>query len=412
MNLSIAAAEALDLLAEPAQGAVDQRLDGLGVHALGGGRVAGEVGEQRPSPGGAPRAAPRRASAAACSGARGGRRRRRELGAALHAELGAGGILGAAAGAAGGSAAPQDMQKRARSGFSAAQEGQLLAAAICLNDTGLALRWRSPSPASQERNLATLTSTPRLPFSLLASRDRGARDRRLRRRQRRRRGPAAGPGGDLQQRAEGRERRLRRQPRRHRRGRRRRRRPSRPASAGPSRAAATGPFPSFDIDARGRPGQRRRRTSPAAPASPRPATRPSSTSRTPTTRCPPELFSQFAASFHAGPGSRASRRRTAATSSSSLGIDPTNWLTDLANEGNEDVEGTETIHISGTADVPKLVEDIKQIAETAPQAAGQVTPEQTRASSTSSPASSRAPTSTSTPAPTTTSCASSRRTSS
>ena len=60
----------------------------------------------------------------------------------------------------------------------------------------------------------------------------------------------------------------------------------------------------------------------------------------------------------------------------SLGIDPTNWLTDLSNEGTEDVEGTETIHISGQADVPKLVEDIKKIAENAPKAGQQVTPEQ------------------------------------
>lgn len=60
----------------------------------------------------------------------------------------------------------------------------------------------------------------------------------------------------------------------------------------------------------------------------------------------------------------------------SLGIDPTNWVSDLENEGTEDVEGTETIHISGTADTPKLIEDIKQIAENAPQAAEQVTPDQ------------------------------------
>ena len=60
----------------------------------------------------------------------------------------------------------------------------------------------------------------------------------------------------------------------------------------------------------------------------------------------------------------------------SLGINPTNWLSDLDNEGEEDVEGTETIHISGEADVPKLVEDLKQIAENAPQAAERVTPEQ------------------------------------
>ena len=40
------AAEALDLLAEAAQGPVDERLDRLGVHPLGGRRIAGQVGEQ------------------------------------------------------------------------------------------------------------------------------------------------------------------------------------------------------------------------------------------------------------------------------------------------------------------------------------------------------------------------------
>jgi hypothetical protein len=50
----------------------------------------------------------------------------------------------------------------------------------------------------------------------------------------------------------------------------------------------------------------------------------------------------------------------------SLGIDPTNWATNLENEGTDDVEGDETIHISGDADVPKLVEDLKTLAEKSP----------------------------------------------
>jgi hypothetical protein len=60
----------------------------------------------------------------------------------------------------------------------------------------------------------------------------------------------------------------------------------------------------------------------------------------------------------------------------SIGIDPTNWLTDLSNEGTTDVEGTETIQISGQADVPKLVADIRKIAQNAPGAAQQVAPDQ------------------------------------
>ena len=57
---------------------------------------------------------------------------------------------------------------------------------------------------------------------------------------------------------------------------------------------------------------------------------------------------------------------------SSLGIDPTGWLTDLENEGTEDVEGTETVKITGNADVPKLVEDLRTLAENAPDAVGQL----------------------------------------
>jgi hypothetical protein len=60
----------------------------------------------------------------------------------------------------------------------------------------------------------------------------------------------------------------------------------------------------------------------------------------------------------------------------SLGIDPRNWLTDLSNEGTEDVEGTETVHITGQADVEKLVQDLRKIAKNAPQATGQLTPQQ------------------------------------
>lgn len=41
------------------------------------------------------------------------------------------------------------------------------------------------------------------------------------------------------------------------------------------------------------------------------------------------------------------------------GLDPASLLTDLSNEGNEDIDGTDTIHISGKADVGKLAEELK-----------------------------------------------------
>ncbi len=51
-----------------------------------------------------------------------------------------------------------------------------------------------------------------------------------------------------------------------------------------------------------------------------------------------------------------------------LGIDPSDWLTNLSNEGDEDVEGTETIHIHGDADIAKIVSDLGTISEQVPDA--------------------------------------------
>jgi hypothetical protein len=92
---------------------------------------------------------------------------------------------------------------------------------------------------------------------------------------------------------------------------------------------------------------------------------------------PQELFDQFATSF--GQLQRQSRAQGNQPNNflQSLGIDPRDWLTDLSNEGTEDVDGTETVHISGQADVPKLIEDIKKIAKKAPNVSGRrITPQQ------------------------------------
>jgi hypothetical protein len=59
-----------------------------------------------------------------------------------------------------------------------------------------------------------------------------------------------------------------------------------------------------------------------------------------------------------------------------LNIDPASWLTDLKNEGTEDVEGEQTIHISGKANVPQIVDDLKTIAKDAGRSVGNVDPSQ------------------------------------
>ena len=51
-----------------------------------------------------------------------------------------------------------------------------------------------------------------------------------------------------------------------------------------------------------------------------------------------------------------------------FGIDPAEWVTELTNEGTEDLDGTEVVHVTGTADVTKLVEDLASVTEQAGQA--------------------------------------------
>ena len=46
-----------------------------------------------------------------------------------------------------------------------------------------------------------------------------------------------------------------------------------------------------------------------------------------------------------------------------LGIDPSGWVTEPTNEGTEDVEGTDTIHIHADADIPAIVEDFQSVVE-------------------------------------------------
>jgi hypothetical protein len=52
------------------------------------------------------------------------------------------------------------------------------------------------------------------------------------------------------------------------------------------------------------------------------------------------------------------------------------WFTDLTNDGTEDVEGTESVHISGNIDVSQMLEDFAGLASAVPSAAGQVPEDQ------------------------------------
>jgi hypothetical protein len=60
-----------------------------------------------------------------------------------------------------------------------------------------------------------------------------------------------------------------------------------------------------------------------------------------------------------------------------LGIDPKSWLTNLTNEGDEDVDGQDTIHIHGDANVDQIASDLAKVAQRAPGGAAQsLTPSQ------------------------------------
>lgn len=52
-------------------------------------------------------------------------------------------------------------------------------------------------------------------------------------------------------------------------------------------------------------------------------------------------------------------------------IDFESWLTNVTNDGTEDVGGTSTIHISGDVDVQKMLSDIGNLASTIPGASSQ-----------------------------------------
>jgi hypothetical protein len=91
---------------------------------------------------------------------------------------------------------------------------------------------------------------------------------------------------------------------------------------------------------------------------------------------PQELFDQFASTFTRLQDQSKQQSGQSGNFLSQLGIDPTNWLTDVQNDGTEDVDGTETVHVSGAANVQKLLDDIQTVAQNAGPAAQRLTPDQ------------------------------------
>jgi hypothetical protein len=90
-----------------------------------------------------------------------------------------------------------------------------------------------------------------------------------------------------------------------------------------------------------------------------------------------ELFGRFTQAYE-----QATRQAKAAQGGQSssffdqFGIDPRNWLTNVSNEGDEEVEGADTTHIHGDADVKRIFSDLGKIAARAPGGAPQISPDQ------------------------------------
>jgi len=85
-------------------------------------------------------------------------------------------------------------------------------------------------------------------------------------------------------------------------------------------------------------------------------------------------FQQFETAY-----AKAAKQNQANGSSSGFsqfGIDPKTWLTNVSNEGTTDVDGTDSIHIHGDADVSKIVTDLQKVSQQTSGSTQQITPDQ------------------------------------
>ncbi len=57
-----------------------------------------------------------------------------------------------------------------------------------------------------------------------------------------------------------------------------------------------------------------------------------------------------------------------------LGVDPREWIVDGQNDGDEEVAGVETTHVSGSVDVPRMLADINAAVQRTGDTAGQQAP--------------------------------------
>jgi hypothetical protein len=84
---------------------------------------------------------------------------------------------------------------------------------------------------------------------------------------------------------------------------------------------------------------------------------------------PQQLYDEFVASYAQLQGQNSGRGTGLLQR---LNISLASWLTNLQNQGTDDIEGQKTIHVSGQANVPQIVADLKKIAQSAGSAVGNV----------------------------------------
>jgi hypothetical protein len=77
---------------------------------------------------------------------------------------------------------------------------------------------------------------------------------------------------------------------------------------------------------------------------------------------PDQVFQQFKEGFEKAQSEQSGDDNR---SFASLGINPSNWVTDAKEEGTETVGGAETTHVSAQIDVPKMLTDVNELIKKA-----------------------------------------------
>jgi hypothetical protein len=80
---------------------------------------------------------------------------------------------------------------------------------------------------------------------------------------------------------------------------------------------------------------------------------------------PPNVFASFKQGYEQS--QKQGQQKSQNRSLSSFGVDPRQWLKDSKVEGDADVEGTNTTHVSAKVDVPKFLDDVNRILAKAGQ---------------------------------------------